>query len=127
MKDEGGVVVRDQKNQDDIKNEVEDEKVRKHAEEKDALLTKLALNFSYMKHYLNCGLNILLYGVGSKRRFLNLFTMKYIVNEPTLVINGFHSAASMKSITNPMLNFAHRQKIQGADKLSTRSTQNTYD
>jgi len=41
MKDEGGGVVRDQKNQDDIKNEVEDERVRKHAEEKDALLSKL--------------------------------------------------------------------------------------
>jgi hypothetical protein len=75
-----------------------------------------------MKHYLNCGLNILIHGVGSKRKFLNLFTMKHIVNEPTLIINGFHSAANMKSITNPMLTFAYKKKIQGADKLSTRLT-----
>jgi hypothetical protein len=48
--------------------------------------------------------------------------MKHIVNEPTLLINGFHSAATMKSVTNPMLSFAFKKKIQGADKLSTRLT-----
>lgn len=111
MSDEGGVV-KDSRTPEEIKNEVEDERIRKHAHEKDQVLSKLPGSmYPFMRHYLNCGMNILLYGVGSKRKFLNLFTMKHVVNEPTLVINGFHSAASMKSVTNPMLSFAFKKKI----------------
>jgi hypothetical protein len=118
MRDEGGAgVVRDQRNQDEVKNEVEDERLRKHPKEKDHILERLPYTmFHPMRHYLNCGFNLLVYGVGSKRKFLNLFTMKHLNNEPTLIVNGFHSAATMKSITNPILNFAFRKKLKNADK-----------
>ena len=119
--------MRDQRNQDEIKNEVEDERLRKHPKEKDQILERLPLLFPQMRHYMNCGFNLLVYGVGSKRKFLNLFAMKNLNNEPTLIINGFHSAATMKSITNPMLGFAGRKKLKNADKQSTRSTQSIYD
>jgi hypothetical protein len=86
--------------------------LRKHPAEKDFILERLPQTmFTSMRHYMNCGFNLLIYGVGSKRKFLNLFTMKYLNNEPTLIINGFHSAATMKSITNPMLNFAFKKKL----------------
>jgi len=74
MIDEATGVVKDQKNQEDIKHEVEDERIRKHTTEKEKNFHKLTGNFSYMRHYLNCGLNLLIYGVGSKRSFLNHFT-----------------------------------------------------
>ena len=85
---------------------VADEKIRKHDKEKMILLQKLPVFFSDMKHYLNCGQNILLYGVGSKRKFLNLFAMKIKFDEPTLVINGYHSGAAPKTLTNSILRFA---------------------
>jgi hypothetical protein len=69
-----------------------------------------------MKHYINCGFNLLLHGVGSKRAFLNYFSQMYLNGEPRLIINGYHSATSMKTITNGMLSFAGKHNLPYAEK-----------
>ena len=74
-----------------------------------------------MKHYLGCNFNVLLHGVGSKRVFLNTFTASALHGSPRHVVNGFHSACSMKSVTNPILNFASKINMKFADKHTTRS------
>jgi hypothetical protein len=62
------------KNEEDVVKETEDERHKKHAIEKEEnriLLRKQ--NFPLMRYYLNCGFNLLIYGIGSKRDFINLF------------------------------------------------------
>jgi len=119
-------VVKDSRNQEEMKNEVEDERLRKHPAEKDKIKEMFPkLMFPQMKHYLNCGLNLLIYGVGSKRGMVNFFVQKHLTNDPRLIVNGFHSATSMKSITNPTLNFA--VKHLNADKKKARGNMTTHD
>lgn len=67
-----------------------------------------------MKHYINCGFNILFYGVGSKWNFVNQVVMKYLHEDHRLVVNGFHSATNMKSITNSMLAYAQKHHLKHA-------------
>ena len=69
---------------------------------------KSSANFSHMKYYLDCGFSLLIYGVGSKRELINTFVTTSLVNEPCLIVNGFHTATSLKSITNPMLKFINK-------------------
>lgn len=93
--------------QDDFVIEKEEDDLRKHRQEKEALQTfNLERYGGMMKHYINCGFNLLVYGVGSKWDFLNNFIKRYLGEHHRLVINGFHSATNMKSITNQMVNYA---------------------
>jgi len=93
--------------QEEVKLETEEESLRKHSSLKETHMAKINMqNNSTMKHYLNCGFNLLIYGVGSKRDFINNFAQTCLSGEPLLYVNGFHSGANMKAITNPMVNFA---------------------
>lgn len=38
-------------------------------------MEKLQALFPKMRHYMMCGFNLLIYGVGSKRNFVNNFAM----------------------------------------------------
>ena len=91
----------------EMSNETEEDEIKKHLIEKieNARIIKGQAT-SIIKHYLGCNFNILLYGVGSKRAFLNEFTINMLAGQPRHVVNGYHSACSIKSVTNPMLNFA---------------------
>lgn len=93
--------------QEEVKLETEEESLRKHSSLKESHMAKINMQKnSTMKHYLNCGFNLLIYGVGSKRDFINNFAQTCLSGEPLLYVNGFHSGANMKAITNPMVNFA---------------------
>jgi hypothetical protein len=95
----------------------EDDSIKKHLNEKLEYLkiTKSQVS-TVMKHYLACGFNILLYGVGSKRSFINEYTLSQLNGSPRHVVNGYHSACSIKSVTNPLLNFAFKNQNKFADK-----------
>ncbi len=77
MEEEDGGVVKDQRGQDEFKHETEDDSTKKHAKEKEEYFVKQYNNLQHsMRHYLNCGFNLLLYGVGSKRVFVNNFVTR---------------------------------------------------
>ncbi|TNV78862.1 hypothetical protein FGO68_gene498 [Halteria grandinella] len=109
--------------QDDFVIEKEEDDLRKHRLEKEALQTfNLERYGGMMKHYINCGFNLLIYGVGSKWDFLNNFAKRYLGEHHRLVINGFHSATSMKSITNQMVTYAQKNNLKyAAVKKTTMS------
>ena len=95
----------------------EDDGIKKHLNEKEEYLriSKSQVT-TVMKHYLACGFNIVMYGVGSKRSFINEFTLMQLSGSPRHVVNGYHSACSIKSVTNPLLNFAFKNHMKFADK-----------
>lgn len=113
--------VQDRK-REESKNETEDDQNRKHAKEKENYTNKQMKALGpVLKHYINCGFNILIYGTGSKRNFVNHFVQHYLYNEPRMIVNGFHSAATIKSVTNPILNFAMKNHLKYAIKSTTRA------
>ncbi len=64
-----------------------------------------------MKYFLDCGFNLLIYGIGSKRSLINNFIISYLGNDPVLIINGYHSGTTIKSITNQMMKFVQKYMI----------------
>ena len=43
-----------------------------------------------MKYYLDCGFNLLVYGVGSKRGIINTFMKRQLVmTNPVLLVQGY--------------------------------------
>lgn len=78
----------------------EDEIVSTRHEEEKKTLTHYILTYQFprMKYFLDCGLNLCIYGVGSKRTILNLFMHKSLSHDPCLVVNGYHSGATIKII-----------------------------
>jgi hypothetical protein len=77
-----------------------------------------------MRHYINCGFNLLIYGVGSKWDFLNNFVKRYLGEHHRLVINGFHSATNIKSITNQMVAYATKNNLKYAANKKTSMSLN---
>ena len=98
MEDEAEVIVKDQKDDENNKHEIADPLTKKHEFEKEALLEYHAkILYPTMRHYINCDFNLLIYGVGSKKLFLNYFAFQYLKNfVPALVFHGYHSASNMK-------------------------------
>jgi hypothetical protein len=87
--------------------EKEEEKYKKHVAEKEELATRNIQMFGpMMRHYINCGFNLLIYGIGSKWSFINNFAHKFLQEDHRIFVNGYHSATNMKSVTNPLVNFA---------------------
>ena len=60
-----------------------------------------------MRFYQDCGLNILVFGVGSKRDFLNQYVDEHIrrQGQNIVVVNGYHSATNLKSVFGGILNY----------------------
>lgn len=97
--EEGPIKV--EKENTDINNLIETEAPIKHENEKKKIGESIKLvQFPRMKYYLDCGFNLLVYGVGSKRNILNYFTSTHITSDSCLIINGFHSATNIKVIMN---------------------------
>ena len=88
----------------------EDDMTKKHAQEKQQHSFQLnsQRNFQQMKYFLDCGFNLLIYGNGSKRNLINNFITTYIDSDPCLIINGFHSATTIKSLTTPLAKFVNK-------------------
>ena len=62
-------------NEEEMKREYEDDKIIKNKAEKAANMKKLhsPVCMQPMKYFLDCGYNLLVYGVGSKRNLINNF------------------------------------------------------
>jgi origin recognition complex subunit 2 len=51
-----------------------------------------------MKYMLDCGFNLLIYGYGSKRDAINLFHQKLLIDEETIIFNGYHTALTIRTV-----------------------------
>ena len=101
------------KKEDDFEIIQEERRLKKHFQVKQEYNSYLQSveKFQEMKYFLDCGFNLLVYGIGSKRNLLNSFMTNQLDGQPCLVINGFHSATSIKSITSQMIKFVKDQII----------------
>lgn len=79
------------------------EKFEKHESEKEDYRNNIARNFDKMEYYINCDFNLLVYGVGSKLDPINNFTLR--MNLPFVIVNGFHTGTTIKSVLNSIQNF----------------------
>lgn len=72
---------------------------------------------------MECGFNLLVYGVGSKQKLLNEFADQAIRNagEPLMIVNGYHSGANLKSMLTEISKFitVHIEKGTGSQKKKT--------
>lgn len=87
--------------------------IRKHVQEKQSHYNELSnprTTLKTWKYYYECGFNLMIFGVGSKRNLINTFVSTFI-EDPKLVINGFHSGVTIKSIITPLSKFV--QKVTG--------------
>jgi len=60
-----------------------------------------------MKFYQDCGFNIMVHGVGSKREILNAYLNEklYLDGHDVTVVNGYHSSTSIKDVLASCLAF----------------------
>jgi len=80
----------------------------KHVDEKQKLQESLKQNlFPKMKFYQDCGFNIMVHGVGSKREILNAYLNEklYLDGHDVTVVNGYHSSTSIKDVLASCLAF----------------------
>ena len=58
--------------------------------------------YQKMKYMLDCGFNLLVYGVGSKVDILNYFVQKQLIMQccDVIIFNGFHSGCNMKKVVD---------------------------
>ncbi|CDW84995.1 origin recognition complex subunit 2-like [Stylonychia lemnae] len=109
-------------NQMDLEIIHEDEKnIIKHFDQKIKHKEQISTHtaFAQMKYFLGCGFNLLLYGVGSKRKFINNFIAKNKLGQNIIIINGFHSGANIKSLTNPLIKLIWKQLSQKIQSVSS--------
>ncbi|XP_066904054.1 origin recognition complex subunit 2 isoform X2 [Halyomorpha halys] len=91
------------------------------------------------RHWLFCfseGYNVLLYGLGSKRKILNAFLSKYLKNSQVIHINGYFPDTSIKQIldgiASEMLNIQnvptqlHEIVEVISDKLKSKQTKRIF-
>jgi hypothetical protein len=97
------------KQENDVTIEKENDDLKKHLDELDRYRDMLyRKNQSQWLYYLNCGFNLLFYGVGCKRDILNYFVTNNLSQDPIMIMNGYHSSVSMKTITKGMVKFASK-------------------
>ena len=60
-----------------------------------------------MKFYQDCGFNLMLFGVGSKRQFLNQYWDEHVIKSglQSIVVNGYHSGTNLKSVFGGIINY----------------------
>jgi hypothetical protein len=74
--------------------------------EKDPVIKANNMLLKKMKYMLDCGFNLLVYGVGSKMDVLNFFAQKHLQTSNTvLVFNGYHTGCNMKIIVDEIANW----------------------
>ena len=57
-------------------------------------------DFSMLKFYLDTGMSVLIYGVGSKYEFLKCLIETELSSQPCLIVNGYHTNCSLKRISS---------------------------
>lgn len=64
-------------------------------------------NFEKMKYMLDCGFNLLIYGVGSKIDIINLFVQKKLQKKMVFWFNGFndHLKSNFKTLVNEIIKY----------------------
>jgi hypothetical protein len=61
--------------------------------------------FTTPDYMIECGFNLLIYGHGSKLSYMRKFRETKLCSKPVLWVNCFHSAVSMKGLTNNIIGF----------------------
>ena len=81
-----------------------------------------------MKFYLDCDFNLFLYGVGTKKKFLNSFVLSHLKEEHVgCVINGYHSGTTIKAVVKEMEKFV-KEKLLGRKGMDrNQTTQDTFE
>lgn len=74
------------------------------------LLSKKNGLFNKMKFMLDCGFNLLVYGVGSKLDLMNLFVQLQIQGQANvLIFNAYHQGCNMKRIIDDIVSWVLRE------------------
>ncbi|CAG2109791.1 unnamed protein product [Medioppia subpectinata] len=79
----------------------------------------LYINNNYFEEWfqsLNCGFNVLLYGLGSKRKLLDQFITQCLQSDHHIVINGYNNEMTVKNMIN-VLNEVMSESINDETKL----------
>jgi hypothetical protein len=61
-----------------------------------------------MQFYQESGFNLLVYGVGSKRTFLNIYIHEQVrmdMKKSVLVVNGYHSGTNIKTVLRDLVTY----------------------
>lgn len=65
---------------------------------------------------LDCGFNLLVYGYGSKRDAINIFHQRLLMDQETIIFNGYHGACTIKTIiekiTSWFLKFVFQDQVK---------------
>lgn len=106
------------------------ETLDKHAKEKSVRMENLkSTMFPKMRYYLDCGFNLLVYGVGSKRGFLKEFSQLNISNasEPLIYVNGYNTGANIKSIISLITKFMNEHILRRTGQTSSKKFNSVHD
>ena len=78
----------------------------KHLSEKNKNIEKIIeKTFKKMKFSLDCNINIMIYGVGSKYNLLNLFYTRHLINNNCFIYNGFYHGCTIKLIISDIIRY----------------------
>jgi hypothetical protein len=69
--------------------------------------------FDKMKYMLDCGFNLMVYGVGSRYKLLNLFFQKHLSKYPVIQFNGYLGTCNMKNVIKELWNYIHKDIFKG--------------
>ena len=69
--------------------------------------------FDKMKYMLDCGFNLLVYGVGSRYKLLNLFYQKHLSKYPMIQFNAYLSSCTMKNFLKELQAYIERHIFKG--------------
>lgn len=92
----------------------------KHEREIEALLKKYKDNYSKWLFALRCGINLLMYGFGSKKALIEDFASTALTDFGVIVINGYLSSVNLKQAVITIAEVLHEQ-MKGNQKRSAKS------
>jgi origin recognition complex subunit 2 len=81
-------------------------KMKLGSEHETAINKLVSSNYSYFDKWMYLmheNINILLYGLGSKKEILDTFHEKYLKKLPTIVVNGFFPSLSIKDVLDGII------------------------
>lgn len=78
--------------------------IKKHGQKKKDLNSAIAGRyFEKMEYFMDCEFNLLVFGVGSKRKMINNFVNT--IQMPKIVVNGYHVATTIRTVLNSVTRF----------------------
>jgi len=78
------------------------------------------MNFNDLSFLLETGMNAFLYGIGSKREYVNEFWAHELEDSPWLLVNGYHSNWSVRHVTNDLVEFLNKRSVRLGHKSVKR-------